>query len=264
MADQLLNHTTTVSTCRNCGEYIEKNFCTHCGQKSNEHRIHLRSVLHDIPHTVFHLDHGFFFNVIVLFSRPGAAIRDYLAGRRKPFYHPITYLALLLVFNLFAVKVTNLHYYDPKELLTMSASEVQFIKAYDASQWWFLEHTYLYMLVAIPLGALFSYFFFRAFGIRHNYAEHLIIFMFIIAQGVLVQSVLYLLTGWVHNGRFIRSMETVDLLLMISYAVYACYRFIAPAKKKWRTFGWCVAAGIMMLSIMLASAYALMYASKAI
>jgi hypothetical protein len=262
MSGQLLNRDTVYTTCRNCGEFMEKRFCSHCGQKLDEHRIHLGSLLHDIPHAIFHVDHGFFFNAIELFKRPGAAIRDYLAGRRKPFFNPITYLAILLVLNLFAVKLTDLHYYDEAELLRMTADEVTFIKEYDASQWWFLEHTYLYMLVAIPIGALFCYGFFRFFRIRFNFAENAIILMFIIAQGVLIQSVLYLATGWVKNGEFIRTMEIVNLVLMISYATYATYKFIDPGKKKFGTLIASFFAGMMMLGIMLGSAYLLMYASK--
>jgi len=263
MSGQLLNHDSFTS-CRNCGEFIEKTYCAYCGQKNHEHQIHLRSLLHDIPHAIFHVDHGFFFNVVELFKRPGAAIKDYLAGRRKPFFNPITYLAILLVFNLFAVKVTDLHYYDEHELLSMTATEVAFIKEYDASQWWFLEHTYLYMMVAIPLCALFCYGFFRLFKIRFNFAENAITVMFIIAQGVLIQSVLYLLTGWVNSGVFIRSMEMVNLVLMLSYATYATYKFINPVRRKTATWFASLCAGIVMLGIMLGSAYLLMYASQMI
>jgi len=262
MANQLVNNPASISTCRNCGEYIEKKYCTHCGQKHEEHRIHIGTLLHDIPHAVFHVDHGFFFNVRQLFLRPGFAIRDYLEGRRKPFFHPITYLAILLVFNLFAVKVTNLHYYDEQELLMMTPKEAEFIKAYDASQWWFLEHTYLYMLVAIPVCTAFCYYFFRLFKQKFNFAENAIILMFIIAQGVLIQSILYLLTGWVRNGVFIRSMEMVDLALMVSYAAYALYQFIKPEKNKTRTAVACTIGGFIILTLMLASAYLLLWVSN--
>ena len=264
MANQLFNDPRSITSCRNCGEYIEKEYCTHCGQKREEHRIHLKSLLHDIPHAIFHVDSGFFYNVKQLFKRPGFAIRDYLEGRRKRFFHPITYLAILLVFNLFAVKVTNLHYYDEQELLSMSPKEVQFIKEYDASQWWFLEHTYLYMLIAIPLCTVFCYFFFRLFKQKFNLAENAIILMFIIAQGVLIQSVLYLVTGWVRNGVFIRSMEMVNLVLMVSYAAFASYQFINPARKKVKTAIASVISGIIILSLMLASAYLLLGISQMI
>jgi hypothetical protein len=264
MASQLINTDRTQGNCRNCGEFIEKTYCTHCGQKLHEHRIHIGSLLHDIPHAIFHVDHGFFYNVVQLFKRPGAAIHEYLDGKRKAYFHPITYLAILLFLNLLAVKVTDLHYYDEQELLRMTPAEAAFILEYDASQWWFLEHTYLYMLVAIPICAAFCYGFFRMFGIRYNFAENAIAVMFIIAQGVLIQSILYFLTGWVKNGVFIRSVEMVNLLLMLSYATYACYRFINPVKYKLRPLLASVFAGMMMLVIMLGSAYGLMYLSEGV
>ena len=264
MQENYDSNTVTITTCKNCGEVIEKKFCTHCGQKVTEHRIALKSLLHDIPHTIFHVDRGFFFNVVQLFKRPGGAIQDYLQGRRKPFFHPVTYLAILLVFNLFAVKVTNLHYYDEQELLSMSAAEVEFIKEYDASQWWFLEHTYLYMLIAIPLCTGFCYFFFRMFKHHFNFAENAVIIMFTLAQGVFVQSCLYLLTGWVKNGVFIRSMEIVNFILMISVATYSFYQLIKPAKKKIWVGVSSFFAACIILSLMLASAYLLLGLSKMI
>ncbi len=262
MSSHFTNNSTSIATCNNCGEYIEKKYCSHCGQKHDEHRIHLRSLLHDIPHAIFHVDSGFFYNVSQLFKRPGAAIREYLEGRRKRYFHPITYLAIMLVLNLFAVKVTNLHYYDEQELLTMSPKEVEFIKEYDASQWWFLEHTYLYMLLAIPVCAVFCFFLFRLLKQRFNFAENAIIIMFILAQGVLIQSVFYFLIGWVRNGVFIRSMEMVNLVMMVSYASFAFYKFIGPQKNKIRTAVLCFAGSFIVLSLMLACAYLLMWLSK--
>ena len=57
-------------------------------------------------------------------------------------------------------------------------------------------------------------------------------------------------------------MEIVNLVLMISYATYATYKFIDPGKKKFGTLIASFFAGMMMLGIMLGSAYLLMYASK--
>ena len=249
-------------TCKNCGSSIEKNYCAYCGQKASIKRIELKHLLHDIPHAIFHVDSGFFYNVKQLFIRPGAAIKDYLAGRRKSFFHPITYLAILMVFNYFTVKITNLHYYDEVELLKMSPKEVALIKEYDATQWWFLEHTYLYMLIAIPACAIFCYFFFRLFKYKFNIAENAIIVMFIIAQGVLLQSTLYLLTGWVHSGVFIRTVEIINIISLIVYASYAVYDLINPTKNKiWIGFV-SVIAGSIVLSLMIASAYLLLFLSK--
>ena len=241
--------------CKNCGQPVEKKYCPDCGQKVSVKRIELKHLLHDIPHAIFHVDSGFFYNLKQLFTRPGAAIKDYLEGRRKLFFHPVTYLAILMVFNYFAVKITNLHYYDEEELQKMSPKEVAFIKEYDETQWWFLEHTYLYMLIAIPACAIFYYFFFRLFKYKFNFAESAIIVMFIIAQGVFMQSSIYLLIGWIHNGPFIRAMELVNGLFLISYASYAMYSLINPTKNKFWIGAVCVFGGAFVLSLMIASGY---------
>jgi len=248
--------------CKNCGQPVEKKYCPDCGQKVSVKRIELKHLLHDIPHAIFHVDSGFFYNLKQLFIRPGAAIKDYLEGRRKLFFHPVTYLAILMVFNYFAVKITNLHYYDEEELQTMSPKEVAFIKEYDETQWWFLEHTYLYMLIAIPACAIFYYFFFRLFKYKFNIAESAIIVMFVIAQGVFMQSSIYLLIGWIHNGPFIRTMEIVNGFFLLSYASYAMYSLISPKKNKFLIGVVCVLGGAFVLSLMIASGYWLLTLSK--
>jgi len=248
--------------CKNCGQTVEKKYCPDCGQKVSVKRIELKHLLHDIPHAIFHVDSGFFYNLKQLFIRPGAAIKDYLEGRRKLFFHPVTYLAILMVFNYFAVKITNLHYYDEEELQTMSPKEVAFIKEYDETQWWFLEHTYLYMLIAIPACAIFYYFFFRLFKYKFNIAESAIIVMFVIAQGVFMQSSIYLLIGWIHNGPFIRTMEIVNGFFLLSYASYAMYCLISPKKNKFWIGVVCVLGGAFVLSLMIASGYWLLTLSK--
>jgi hypothetical protein len=247
--------------CKNCGYSLTSKYCGNCGQKATVHRIGMKALLHDIPHAIFHVDSGFFYNVRELFIRPGYAIRDYLEGKRKAFFHPVTYLAILLVLNLFAVKVTNLHYYDETELLSMSADEIAFIKEYDATQWWFLEHTYLYMLIAIPACTGFCYLFFKIFKQRFNYAEYAVIVMFIIAQGVLIQSAIYFCFGWIRNGVFIRSMEVINLLLLVLYAGYAMYQIIAPKRAKIIAGVSVIMGGFLILLIMLASAYLLLEVS---
>jgi hypothetical protein len=241
--------------CKNCSELLEKNYCSNCGQTALVKRISINQLIKDIPHAIFHLDGGFFYNARELFVRPGFAIKEYLAGKRKPFFHPVTYLAILLVLNYLAVKVTDLHYYDEAELASMSASQAAFIIKYDETQWWFLEQTYLYMLIAIPACSVFYYFFFRLFKYRFNLAENAVILMFIIAQGVMLQSIIYFLTGWVRNGIFIRTVEIVNGVILLLYAAYAMYNFIHPQKNKFWVGLLCVLGGSIVLSLMIASAF---------
>lgn len=79
-----------MTICKNCGHPVDLKFCPNCGQKASVKRIEMKWLIHDLPHAIWHIDKGFLFNVFNLFKRPGYAIADYLAGKRKNFYHPVS------------------------------------------------------------------------------------------------------------------------------------------------------------------------------
>lgn len=78
--------------CKNCNHLFEENFCSECGQPAKEHRINATYFLHDIPHSVLHVDKGFPFAFWQLIKRPAKAMEDYLEGKR------VNYNALLPMF----------------------------------------------------------------------------------------------------------------------------------------------------------------------
>jgi hypothetical protein len=242
--------------CRNCNAVVEHSYCTWCGQKATVKRITLPSLLRDLPHAVFHVDYGFLHNFYVLFRNPGHAIRSYLDGRRKPFYHPASYLVIALLLNYLVVKITDLHFFDESEFAGMAQGKAQAIRDYDALQWWFLEHTYIYILISIPLSALFLYGIFRLVKRPFNTAESAAIVLFTIAQGVLIQTFIYACFGWIKSGPFIRAVETVNVIILISYASWVMWQLIASGNKAVR-FAASVFAGAGLAVIWVGSAYLL-------
>ncbi len=163
----------------------EARLAPHRKQNPGEERISLFHFISDLPHAIFHVDRGMLFNFVQLIKRPAASIQDYLDGHlRKRYFHPATHLVIALLFNYVVVKITNLHFYDEAELLTMAPLAAQAIMVYDRMQWWFLEHTYIYILLAIPASSLFLYLIFRLSGLKFNVAETAIVVLFTIGQGV--------------------------------------------------------------------------------
>jgi hypothetical protein len=86
-----------MTTCKNCGYQSDLKYCPNCGQKASVKRLEMKSLLQELPHAIWHLDRGFLFNVVELFKRPGYAIKDYLDGKRKRFYHPLSLCLLYSV-----------------------------------------------------------------------------------------------------------------------------------------------------------------------
>jgi hypothetical protein len=81
--------------CRNCSHQFEGNFCPQCGQRSKEHRIDAAYFLHDIPHSILHVDRGFPFTFLQLIKRPAKALEEYLDGKRVSFNRPFGYVVIM-------------------------------------------------------------------------------------------------------------------------------------------------------------------------
>ncbi len=243
--------------CKNCQYPADLNFCSNCGQKTHTLRLNLSEIIRELPKSVFHIDKGILFNLTQLFKRPGPAISDYIEGKRKYFFHPVSYLVLALILNYLVMKVTDMHYFDAQELLTMSPEKAKAIQKYDATQWWFLEHTYLYILLAVPLSTFFLFIIFKIAGQFYNLAESAVVVFFTIAQGVIIQSILYFSFGWVRSGPFIRTIELINTILLVLYASYVLFQLTSTLKIKFLRASLALIAGLGLFASWLASAYIL-------
>jgi hypothetical protein len=243
--------------CKNCYEQAQDNFCSHCGQKTTVGRITLGGLLRDVPHAIFHVDRGFFYNMLHLFKQPGNAIAAYLNGRRKVFFHPASYLIVSLILNYVVVKTTDMHFFDEGELAGMDSFKAAAIRDYDALQWWFLEHTYIYILIAIPASSLFLFGIFKLMKSAFNLAETAAVVLFTIAQGVLIQTFIYLCLGWVNSGPFLRAVETCNVFILIFYASLVIYQVLSSVKLQLVRFLFSFVGGFGLAVVWIGSAYLL-------
>ena len=85
--------------CLNCGHEVEEHFCPHCGQENIELK---EDALHMISHAIadyFHFESKFFGTLIPLLFKPGILTKQYVAGKRASFIHPIRlYIFISIVF----------------------------------------------------------------------------------------------------------------------------------------------------------------------
>ena len=245
--------------CKNCEVAVAGNFCPNCGQKADTTTISIPNLLRDLPQAVFHINRGFLYNIRQLFVRPGQSILDYLAGKRKPFFHPASYLVIALIFNYLVVRITDLHFYDLKELYDMDPIKAKAITDYDALQWWFLEHTYLYILIAIPASTLFLFAIFKPLRHTYNFAETAVIVLFTIAQGVLIQSIIYLCLGWTGSGAFNRTIEMINVVILVLYASTVLFQLLNQIRSSALRVVMGLVSGFGLAVVWVASAYLLYF-----
>lgn len=86
MSNQPLRKETN---CLNCGLEVAERFCSHCGQENTEPRESFWQLLVHFFNDFTHFDGKFFSTIRVLLLQPGKLTREYIAGRRAGYLHPI-------------------------------------------------------------------------------------------------------------------------------------------------------------------------------
>ncbi len=96
--------------CLNCGTIVEGRFCQNCGQ---ENVVPKETFWHMVTHFFYditHFDSSFFHTIHHLILKPGFLSKEYTAGRRASYLHPVrmyvftSAIFFLLFFSVFSTK----------------------------------------------------------------------------------------------------------------------------------------------------------------
>lgn len=147
------------SLCKNCENALpsEVKFCPNCGQAAHTHRLDMHHILHDLIHVFIHADKGFLYLTKELALQPGIVVKEYVAGKRKKYFNPFSYLVLTIAVSAFLTSYFHLLESDLQHQNPVSALITKNIN--------------LIFLVSVPVMALFTRLLFYRGG--YNYAEHL-------------------------------------------------------------------------------------------
>ena len=233
-----LSSTETV-TCLNCKNTFRGSFCNECGQKAATHRFTMHEWLHEIPHSLFHIDSGFFYTLKALFLRPGNAVREYLEGRRKQLFSPFLYVLILC-----GVYVVISHFFErpaetakPLELTNIKEA----IKLVEA-------HYYKIIVVAMILPMTLASFlaFYRS---GFNFAENLVLNAYLVGQLVIADAILMLIAATSFNENYPLVFKFFDPLLKYPYWFWFYWQFFKPRKWYWGILQFVVSQIIVSIAL---------------
>ncbi len=75
--------------CQNCGDQVEKRFCSNCGQENTETRQSFGHLLRHFIEDLTHYDTAFWLTIRYLLFRPAFLTKEYLSGKRARFVPPV-------------------------------------------------------------------------------------------------------------------------------------------------------------------------------
>ncbi|WP_439473722.1 DUF3667 domain-containing protein [Algoriphagus formosus] len=218
--------------CKNCGNPVEGNFCAHCGQSRQVGRINFSNFLQELSTTVFQIDRGLFFTIWEMVIRPGVSLRNFLEGKRKPYFKPFAYLLTLsTVYFLLAELTDQSTWLDDFYSGWMSgASDFEQESNAEIVLAWFVKNYRLSTLFLLPIYSFASFLSFRKFG--YNYLEHIVINSYITGQQALFYSLCILGEAIFQNQFF----ENISIIFSIGYTIWVFWFLFNQAKPPGRVF----------------------------
>jgi Protein of unknown function (DUF3667) len=174
----------SIVTCKNCAHHYKGNFCPTCGQPATVEHIGFKYFIHDIPHSVFHVDKGFFYTFKELILRPGKTLREYLDGKRIKHYRPFAYV--LLMATIYILATNGLHaltvFIESKKGFSINFNKGSF----------FQQYLSLFLFLMIPLASLVTWL--VLMKERYNYWEHFLVNTYVTAQLTIVFLLMQIIT----------------------------------------------------------------------
>lgn len=175
--------------CANCNGLVETNFCPTCGQKKDVHRISVGHVVHEGFHSITHTDKGFLMLVKEMFLRPGYVAKEYIGGKRKRYFNPLSFLVISSALLAYFGSITG--YMDKLtgggqnraggRPLSEEWKEVFYIATHHGK--------WLTLFLIAPLFAFLSWLFF--IRKKYNYAENFVLHSFIFGEAALFRVVVF-------------------------------------------------------------------------
>jgi hypothetical protein len=229
--------------CKNCNALAEGNYCSVCGQATSTHAINASYFLHDIPHSIFHVDKGLFYTLKALFTNPGKMLVEYLEGKRVKHFRPFAYVVImstlctLLIKGIEAVMIRIYTSKNPEAVINVHHS---------------FFHDYISVLIFLLIPVLSLITWLCMIRKPFNYWEHFLINTYLSAQLniILLLIKIYGLIKLSMTGEFSGVNFTFFMIIFMFYYAVAFSYLGRPFTKKWKG-----ALTISLMNFLLASAY---------
>lgn len=203
--------------CLNCGSLVDTPYCPNCGQSIRTRRFRFnREGIQEALMKVLNLEKGLGFTLWNLFSRPGTMVRNYLLGKRQGYIHYLSLLLTIVVLDYLLKWATG---FD----LTQIAGDEEAIRVYGR---FLKEHARLYLLIVLPINAIFTYWFFAK--ARFNMAEHLVLNTYRYSGEAIIGLLLPLLVALSLDDDAQKALMFVGQGLQLFYTVFLYYQLFRP------------------------------------
>ena len=188
---------------------------------TDNNRITVSSILNEAWHSITHVERGLRKTIIALAVAPGKMLQTYMAGDRKPYQKPFSFLLIsttsfALVLHLFHsyYQIPNAVSFDDRLFNNQLLLESKYYA-------WF-------HILLLPVYALVSFLIFKR--TKYNYAEWMVICCYVISFDLLLNIPFHFLLTYLHLNNTLHN--TIQLIIAEIYTIYALNAFLR-ARMNW-------------------------------
>ena len=201
--------------CKNCGAQIQGNYCSNCGQRTTIDKVSFKETFQDVAKTFFSVDAPFFLTLKEIFFNPGKLFREFLDGKRKTYYKPVSFFVLTTIIYLL---VRSLIDYNP---MTTEGIKVEGELLVEGGKYMVKNINNVMFLFVFSLGLFLKVFFFK----RYSLAEYTAIAFYLISvYAILGMVAMFYLKFKPPNYKMI------PMILFLLYLIYALVSFFQKNK----------------------------------
>jgi len=208
--------------CKNCENAVDEKFCSHCGQRTMVDVINFSTLRNEFHNDIFQINRGFLFTIKELFVRPGHAIRDFINGKRKPYYKPISFLLVSVTLYIFVAYLLDVdsflarsikNFKDGWDHANQERDKLE-LQTGGIFEWLRTNQTYL-VFVFVPIFSLASFIAFVRD--KYNYYEHLVLQLYITGQQFIMITIF--------TCAFFAIPEILTITILVSCILYSLFAY---------------------------------------
>lgn len=205
--------------CKNCNGEVKGSYCTSCGQKTSINKVTFKETFQDLFDAIFSIEAPLIITLKMLVLNPGKLFTEYLAGKRKTYYKPVTFFILMTVIYLI---IRGIIKYDPfgSNLMQVTdpTSSQLLLKARD---FFLMNIDKLLFAFVLSLGLMLKLFFYR----KNTLAEFLAISFYVLGMYTIFTTLNMFYIRFIDN-----SFQGIHIVAMIFYFMYTMVSFFKVNK----------------------------------
>lgn len=203
-----------ITYCKNCESQVQGSYCSLCGQKTSISKVTFKETFQDLFDAIFSIEAPLIITLKTLVLNPGKLFTEYLAGKRKKYYKPVTFFILMTVIYLIIHGIIK---YDPfgSNLIQVTdpTSSKLLLKARD---FFLMNIDKLLFAFVLSLGLILKLFFYR----KNTLAEFLAISFYLLGMYTILTTLNMFYIRFINN-----SFQGIHIVAMIFYFIYAMVSF---------------------------------------